>query len=335
MSEQAADASWQQQHDKTTKQQSQWYGSLDASIKQEVRRLHQIRPLWNLTAILFVALWILAGIAVMNAPHWTVQIVGYIFIGTVIHGIGNFMHEGIHGNLFRKPLFDHWFGFLAGLPVLFPISAYGANHLRHHKYTRTERDPDEMKNITKHKGLLSVFFYIWIVIGTVIYSVYVPFQVHKTGTRKERLSMVVERVMILTFLASLLFAAYRFGFLDILIHCWFIPLVVTNFLGNTRGWAEHQLTSTDHPLKQTRTVRSNPVYSYFNIHLNYHLEHHLFPRVPWYNLPRLHRLLLPEYRKAGASIYNSYLAFMYDALRVGVHGQTPDFEQQGLGNSPL
>jgi fatty acid desaturase len=246
----------------------------------------------------------------------------------VIHGIGNFMHEGIHGNLFRNRWVDYWVGFLMGVPVLFPITAYGVNHLLHHKYTRTERDPDEMKNITRHKGLLTVFFYVWFFIGTVIYSVYVPFQVHRNGSRRERLSMVLERMLILSFVAGLLATAYVFGFLKVIIHCWFIPLIVTNFLGNMRGWAEHQLTSTDHPMQQTRTVRSNFVYSFLNIHLNYHLEHHLFPRVPWYNLPKLHRLLLPEYERAGASIYDSYLAFIYDALRVGIHGQTPDFARR-------
>ena len=32
---------------------------------------------------------------------------------------------------------------------------------------------------------------------------------------------------------------------------------------------------------------------------NYHLEHHYFPGVPFYNLPRLQRLLRPFYEKRG------------------------------------
>lgn len=44
----------------------------------------------------------------------------------------------------------------------------------------------------------------------------------------------------------------------------------------------------------------------FNI--NYHLDHHLFPQVPWYNLPALHAQLLhdPEYRSR-ARLNRSYL----------------------------
>jgi fatty acid desaturase len=46
--------------------------------------------------------------------------------------------------------------------------------------------------------------------------------------------------------------------------------------------------------------------------------------VPWYNLPRLHRLLEAEYRAAGAPIYRSYLRFVWDAVRRGFHGLAPD-----------
>ena len=46
----------------------------------------------------------------------------------------------------------------------------------------------------------------------------------------------------------------------------------------------------------------------------------IHPGVPWYHLPRVHRLLEEDYRKAGAIIYRSYLRFLWDALRLGVHG---------------
>jgi fatty acid desaturase len=57
--------------------------------------------------------------------------------------------------------------------------------------------------------------------------------------------------------------------------------------------------------------------------LNYHLEHHLFPAVPWYNLPHVHRLLQEDYRAAGSFIYRSYLRFCWDAVRGGVHREAP------------
>ena len=43
----------------------------------------------------------------------------------------------------------------------------------------------------------------------------------------------------------------------------------------------------DHRLN-TRTVYMNPVFRFLYLNMNYHLEHHLFPSVPYYNLPQLH-----------------------------------------------
>jgi len=36
---------------------------------------------------------------------------------------------------------------------------------------------------------------------------------------------------------------------------------------------------------------------------NYHLEHHYFPGVPFYNLPRLQKLLVPFYEKRGMTFH--------------------------------
>ena len=303
---------------------SEWYRTLDKDLKSEIRHLHDVTPAWNLAMVLFIALWIATGVAMMKLDNWAVMVVGYIFIGILVHGIGNFMHEGIHGNLFRRPQLDRWIGFVAGAPTLFPVSAYGVNHMLHHKYTRTSQDPDEMHNLSENKGFLATFFYVWFWIGTIIYGFRVPLVTMARGTRQEKINSLTERALIVLSMVALFTAGYFYGFLMVIVHCWIIPLLIAGILGNVRGWAEHQLTSPDHPLRHTRTVTSSAFYSFFNINLNYHIEHHLFPRIPWYNLPKLHRLLLPEYKKAGASVYSSYFHFVYDAFRIGIHGTSPD-----------
>jgi len=40
----------------------------------------------------------------------------------------------------------------------------------------------------------------------------------------------------------------------------------------------------------------------FPHHVNYHLEHHLYPAVPHYHLPQLHRLLDEKGALAGAEV---------------------------------
>ena len=46
---------------------------------------------------------------------------------------------------------------------------------------------------------------------------------------------------------------------------------------------------TDHRLN-SRTVYMNPVSRFLYLNMNYHVEHHMFPMVPYYALPRLHEL---------------------------------------------
>jgi len=43
--------------------------------------------------------------------------------------------------------------------------------------------------------------------------------------------------------------------------------------------------------QNTRTVLMNPVSRFIYLNMNYHLEHHMFTMVPYYNLPRLHDLI--------------------------------------------
>lgn len=302
---------------------SDWYRALDPAKRQAIRQLHRINPYWNLVGTLFVLIWIATAAAMLYVKSWWVYVPGYVVIGLLIHGMANFMHEGIHGTLFRVRRWDRWYGFLMGAPAMFPLTAYGINHLLHHKYNRTERDPDEFSNMTGNRTLLSMFFYVWIVLGMVIYSIRFPCVAFKHATPRQRRRMYFERCVLLLTLFSVLGTAWWYGQLAAVAHVWLVPLAIAGFLGNVRGWAEHTLTTPGNLLTETRTVTSNRLFSFLNINLNYHLEHHLFPGVPWYNLPKVHQILRDDYAQAGASIYRSYTRFLYDAFRAGVHGVAP------------
>jgi fatty acid desaturase/nitrite reductase/ring-hydroxylating ferredoxin subunit len=83
----------------------------------------------------------------------------------------------------------------------------------------------------------------------------------------------------------------------------------------------------DHRLN-TRTVYMNPVLRFLYLNMNYHLEHHLFPSVPYRNLPALHAELrehLPPPKPNVLSAYREVIA----ALR---HQRTdPSWEVPDLG----
>jgi fatty acid desaturase len=61
----------------------------------------------------------------------------------------------------------------------------------------------------------------------------------------------------------------------------------------------------DHRLN-TRTVYMNPISRFVYWNMNYHVEHHMFPMVPYHALPRLHQLIKPDLPAPNKSIFQAY-----------------------------
>jgi fatty acid desaturase len=81
--------------------------------------------------------------------------------------------------------------------------------------------------------------------------------------------------------------------------CW--HFIMTGLLQHG-GLAENVV---DHRLN-TRTVYMNPVSRWIYWNMNYHVEHHMFPMVPYYNLPKLHDLIKHDLPPPDPSIWQAY-----------------------------
>ena len=89
-------------------------------------------------------------------------------------------------------------------------------------------------------------------------------------------------------------------------------LVLPGFYGKTLvasfGLTQHtglQENIKDHRYS-TRTVYLNPVFSFLYWHMEYHIEHHMFPTVPSYNLPKLHHLIKDQMPPAKKGLWGAY-----------------------------
>jgi len=76
------------------------------------------------------------------------------------------------------------------------------------------------------------------------------------------------------------------------------------FFGSTQhlGLAEDVL---DHRAS-TRTVLTNPVFRFLYLNMNYHVEHHVFPTVPYYQLPELHREVAASFPRPTVGMHRAY-----------------------------
>ncbi len=61
----------------------------------------------------------------------------------------------------------------------------------------------------------------------------------------------------------------------------------------------------DHRLN-TRTVYMNPILCFLYCNMNYHLEHHMYPTVPFYSLPKLHQQIKSQTPVAYNGLYEAY-----------------------------
>lgn len=71
---------------------------------------------------------------------------------------------------------------------------------------------------------------------------------------------------------------------------------------------------TDHRLN-SRTVYMNPVSRFIYWNMNYHVEHHMFPMVPFHALPQLHALIKHDLPAPNTSILDAYREMVPAFLR--------------------
>ena len=293
---------------------------LPAELRANIRKLHRIEPARAFRALSFAALWGAGGWAALAFDAWPIRLAATMAIAFGLIGLSVLMHEGSHGLAFQSRRWSRVLGYFCGLPVLISCSAYRALHLRHHAHERTAEDPDDVESQPRRGLPLVALYYVLLIVGTYAYLPHVAVKGLGYASRRERALIGLEYLGILTAVALVWWLAGG----ATLWRVWLLPIVIAAQLTNLRSIAEHGLTTGGNPFTASRSVQSNAAVRYVLCNLNYHLEHHLYPGVPWYNLPELNRLLAPFYARAGASAYRSYTEFYRDFLRVTRSGVIPN-----------
>ncbi|MBX2864812.1 MAG: fatty acid desaturase [Leptolyngbyaceae cyanobacterium MAG.088] len=265
-----------------------------------------------------IAILITQGLVnVIPTPwHYLLCFPGYLLAAASLHGISLFTHEGVHGVLNRNPHHNRALSIACALPVLQNFSAYQVLHLDHHKHLGLKGDPDHYKNYTHWNWLVFLMHWARLLIGYPVYIIAIPILGFRAGTPREKLWITFE-VLLLGLLATAILLSPIPP--SLLIHGWLIPMVLINTMVNIRGMSQHTLLEQEADvIRGTRTILTNPITRFFMCNENYHLEHHLYPSVPWYHLPEVHAALKPELIDRGAPFIPSYTAFVQDFVRASL-----------------
>ncbi len=293
----------------------------DASVHVDpslLRDLHRPRSGGLARAVAFGAMYLAAAAAAAWVPlsghrspaAYLACVPLYLLAAASLHGISLFTHEAVHGTLSRDRRWNAILGAACAWPVLQNYSAYRVLHLAHHDHTGADGDPDHYANYTRWSWLVFAMHWGRLLLGYPAYVVAIPVLGFRHGTGRQRLAIVAEVLAV----AALATAAVRSPVPRVvLVQAWLVPMLFINTLVNIRGMSQHTLLDDhDDPIRGTRSILTNRLTAFFMCNENYHLEHHLYPGVPWYNLPALHREIRQELADRGAPFIPSYAAFVRD-----------------------
>jgi fatty acid desaturase len=109
--------------------------------------------------------------------------------------------------------------------------------------------------------------------------------------------------------------AINHGVLAKTLELWLVPVYIFTLFNSARFIAEHYGTPWNKgQLAGSRTIISNRANRFFWNNINWHIGHHVYPAVPWYNLVELHRLMEPAIEAKGAIVDKSYTSVFLRAL---------------------
>lgn len=220
--------------------------------------------------------------------------------GQGIHVFGWVGHEGLHFTLHRNKVVSALMGLsVSGMTITFFEMGMAVNHWAHHRYTNTEDDPDiprlsafttVWQRLFKARSEANREFlhYTWLMAnGKPLPPAMqkAPLPLPPSTLR----GLAVANLLINAFwLLVLLAVGFTLGWLVVLFG-FVVPMLFALVLSSIRSYVEHIATGTT-PMDNTRT-RSSWLWTLLEGGANYHFEHHLFPGVPQWRLPRLHRYL--------------------------------------------
>jgi fatty acid desaturase len=280
-------------------------------IEDEINQLHVFKAIKRIKEFLFFGLLycIGAGIVLFFGEIIPLMIMGIIIMGIAFNSLAIFIHEGLHGLLSTNRSINHLLSFLVGIPIMMSATAYQRTHFDHHYELGKKPDFSTYEQHVKKPNLVWTMYIAQLLLGCIIYIFCIPFISLKIAPPRSRLFIILEYGVIAAIWITL-FVYVPFG---VLASYWLFPLIIMNFLTNIRGLAAHSLGDPHNIYLSSRTVKSSRLVSFLFLYENYHLAHHIFPRVPSYNLKEVHGLIWDRLPQAVYS--DSYLNFLKDFFK--------------------
>jgi beta-carotene hydroxylase len=240
-------------------------------------------------------------------PHWLCFSINTL----ALHCSGTIIHDACHQSAHRNRIVNAILGHCSALILAFAFPVFTRVHLQHHgNVNHPEDDPDHY---------VSTGGPLWLIAVRFLYHEVFFFQ-RRLWRNYELLEWFLSRLIIIT----IVYISVQYHFLGYILNFWFIPAFLVGItLGLFFDYLPHRPFVERNRWKNAR-VYPGKVLNILILGQNYHLIHHLWPSIPWYNYQPAYYLMKPLLDEKGSPQTSGLLQkkdffeFVYDIF-IGIH----------------
>jgi fatty acid desaturase len=293
---------------------AEWYHS--AVPRKTLKELMQRRdgPAIRDTIIWLAAIGLSAAGAIYFWHSW--WCVPFFFAYGVLYGSSSDSrwHECGHGTAFRTRWMNDVIYQIASFMLMRNPVTWRWSHARHHTDTiivgrdaeiAVKRPPDLLLAAGNFFGLFDVPSSLRGLIRNACGTL-TPDEQSFIPEMEQGKVVTSARIHIAIYVATVAASLYLWSWLPLMLiglprlyGCW--HMVLTGLLQHA-GLADNVI---DHRLN-SRTVYMNPISRFLYWNMNYHIEHHMYPMVPYHALPRFHEMIKDDLPAPSPSILHAY-----------------------------
>ncbi|ASC71826.1 hypothetical protein XM38_027800 [Halomicronema hongdechloris C2206] len=233
--------------------------------------------------------------------HWPLALPALVIYGFSLASMFAAVHECVHRSAFASEATNKTVGWVAGLLSGYNSTFYRRYHKWHHRYTKLHGKDPELEDLIP----TTLADYLWVMSGMPWWigkvqghwqlatgqfedMPYVPEAAYRDVQRSTWLQLGVYGGAIAL---SLIFRQPWF------LLYWVLPLAVGQPILRFILIAEHTgCADGEDPLTNTRTTLTIWPIKLLMWNMPFHAEHHLYPSIPFHQLPRAHVELAPHFQ---------------------------------------
>lgn len=276
---------------------------LSAAIPHELlRELHRKDPRRHFViAVRQFLLLLAASAAAWLFPHPGIWIPAAVVSGFTIFNFTVLLHEVVHRTVWGgpNPRGERLLGLLYAIPSGISALQFTRWHLTHHaELGDTEADPKRHYLSPK----INRAWYKLLYFTPALFPIYFRAARRETASYPPRLQkrIAAERTLTILFHLAVMAALFFLGGSGVLARVYLVPYFLVfpiAFALNRLG--QHYAIDPSDPAKWGTVMKPSRFWDFWYVYSAYHLEHHYFTGVPFYNLRKLHFALRPFFDAIG------------------------------------